>query len=123
VKQSERARLRNATMEERLDLWPGLVDGRWSIIESIESDGKRSLLLCRNEPRTVAVRSLTTRERAVVQRAVLGHPFKFIAYDLGLPVSTVADVLRTSLRKLGVGSRTDLIRLFNHVAPQSLPEK
>ena len=80
-------------------------------------------MLCKNEPRTVAVRALTTRERAVVQRAVLGHPFKFIAYDLGLPLSTVADVLKLALRKLGVGSRTELIRLFNHFVPGPLPEK
>lgn len=123
VRRSECARLRGATFDERCSLWPALVDGRWSIIESVESDGKRSLLLCQNAPRTAAVRALSLRERAVVQRAVLGHPFKFIGYDLGLPVSTVSVVLKQALRKLGVASRTELIRLFNHVAPPDPPKK
>jgi hypothetical protein len=53
AKRTERARSRKANSEERLALWTALVESRWSIVESIEHDGKRMLLACRNEPHPV----------------------------------------------------------------------
>lgn len=112
VRRSERARLRGATEEERLEVWTSLVEGRWSILESVERDGKRLLLACRNDPKTAPLRALTERERAVVSCAAYGHAYKFIAYELGIPLSTVAATLGRALRKLGVASRTELVTLF-----------
>jgi DNA-binding CsgD family transcriptional regulator len=112
VRRSERAKLRSATPEERLDLWTALVEGRWSILENVERDGKRTLLACRNDPRTTPMRSLTAREQAVVAYAACGHSFKYIAYELGIALPTAAASLETALRKLGLTSRTELIRLL-----------
>lgn len=42
----------------------------------------------------------------------LGHTHKFIAYELGIAVSTVGAHLQSALRKLGLRSRADLVKLF-----------
>lgn len=120
VRRSERAKLRRASAEERLEIWTALVDGRWSILESTERDGKRMLLAYRNDAtsRTPAIRQLTKREQAIAQYASLGHPLKYIAYELGIPLSTVGASLDRALRKLGVASRAELIQLFAH-APRA----
>lgn len=44
--------------------------------------------------------------------AAVGHGLKVIAYDLGLDVSTVSLHLKSAMRKLGVRSRVDLVRVF-----------
>jgi DNA-binding CsgD family transcriptional regulator len=119
VRRSERAKLRAATEEERLDVWTALLEGRWSIVENEERDGKRTLLACRNDPRVTSFRTLSDRERAVVSYAVLGHSLKYIAYELGLAISTVSGNLGTAMRKLGVASRAELVRLFAGGAPSA----
>lgn len=111
VMRSERAKLRAATAEERLEVWTSLVDGRWSILENVERDGKRLLLARKNAPSVARLRSLTERERAVTTYAAYGHAYKLIAYELGIPLSTVAATLDTSLRKLGISSREELVRM------------
>lgn len=112
VRNVERARTRKASPDERLALWTALVDGRWSIVESTERDGKRTLLACKNEPRAAGLRKLSGREKSVTGYAALGHPYKYIAYELGISVPTVAACLARALRKLGLASRADLIRTF-----------
>jgi DNA-binding CsgD family transcriptional regulator len=112
VRRVERAKLRNAAPEERLELWTALVEGRWSIIESTESDGKRTMLACRNTPRTAHLRALTDREKTVAEYVSLGHALKYIAYELGVAIATVAADLDSALKKLGLTSRAELIRLF-----------
>jgi len=118
VLRSERAKLRSATPEERLEIWTSLVDGRWSIVENVERDGKRLLLACRNDPAVARLRTLTKRERDVTTYAAYGHSYKLIAYELGIPLSTVAATLEAGLRKLGIASREELVRMF---ARQELP--
>jgi DNA-binding CsgD family transcriptional regulator len=112
VRNVERARTRKADPDERLALWTALVDGRWSIVESTERDGKRTLLACKNEPRAAGLRKLSGREKSVAGYAALGHPFKYIAYELGISVPTVSACLKRALRKLGLASRAELIRTF-----------
>jgi DNA-binding NarL/FixJ family response regulator len=112
VRSVGRARSRKATPEERLSLWRALVDGRWSIVESTERDGKLMVLACRNEPRTRRIRHLSARQRSVAQYAALGHSYKYIAYELGMSIPSVAAELHEALRKLGLKSRAELIRTF-----------
>jgi DNA-binding CsgD family transcriptional regulator len=112
----DRARTRKASPEERVALWTALVEGRWSIVESAESDGKRMLLACRNEPRTAPMGRLSSRQRSVVSYAVLGHSYKYIGYELGVSIATVAADLREAMRKLGMKSRVELIRTFGPAA-------
>ena len=103
-----RSRLRREDPDAALDVWKGLVAGRWSLVDRFESDGRRYLVARRNDPDVSAAPALTRREAQVAGYAALGHGNKLIAYELGLAVSTVANYLATSCRKLGVRSRLEL---------------
>jgi DNA-binding CsgD family transcriptional regulator len=111
VRRVERARgsLRRAAPEEAADLWTGLVDGRWTLVDRCEADGKRIVLARRNEPRVEDPRSLTDRERCVLAHAALGHSSKYVAYLLGLAPTTVATHLGAARRKLGLHTRRELL--------------
>ena len=117
VRRSERAKLRAASEDERLEVWTALFEGRWSVLEKEDRDGKRMLLAYRNDPRTSQLRVLDERERAVVAYAALGHSFKYIAYELGIAISTASDTLQAALAKLGLASRAELIALLSR-APE-----
>jgi len=93
-----------------LDLWQGLVEGRWSIVAHEDTDGRRYHLAVANPPLAVLDRALTATEAHVAAMALAGEPYKTIAYSLGIGESTAANVLKGALRKLGVASRIELIR-------------
>jgi DNA-binding CsgD family transcriptional regulator len=111
VQLRERARgpLRHREPDEALELWRGLVQGRWSLVDHIDSDGRRFILARRNEPEVPGLReSLTQREQQVIARAALGESNKLIGYQLGLSASTVAFHLSSASQKLGVETRDAL---------------
>lgn len=114
VRKVERARghLRRTSPEEALDLWQALFEGRWSIVEQVESDGKRMVLARRNEPGVSDPRSLTPGERDVLAYVALGHSNKYVAYLLGVTAGAVSSRLASALRKLGVCSRREAIALL-----------
>jgi DNA-binding CsgD family transcriptional regulator len=84
-----------------VDLWTGLVSGRWSLVEHFERSGRRYFLAFRNDPTVAPLRALTDRELQVWSYAAMGQSNKLIAYALGLSVPTVAGYLRQARRKLG----------------------
>lgn len=106
-----RGALREHEPELALDVWQGLVDGRWSLVERFESDGRRYIVARRNDPLVLDPRALSLRERQVAAYAVRGHPIKLIAYELGLRPSTVSTHLKSAMRKLGAKTRADLAAL------------
>lgn len=122
VLRSERARshLRKVDATEATELWSALVEGKWSVLEATERDGKRFLLARKNtlrpprlstEPaRPPDLIDLKKEESDVVWLAVQGHSHKYIAYELGLSAPTVARRLRAAMDKLRVGSRRELLR-------------
>ena len=112
VRQSEKTHSRRVDAEERFSLWNALVEGRWSIVESLERDGRRMLLASRNDPRVAALRCLSPREEAVVEHVAQGRSYKYIAAELGVSISAVLLGLRSALRKLGLRTRVELIRTF-----------
>lgn len=91
--------------------WSAMVDGRWTLVERFDTDGKRLLLAKRNAPDGVAHHALTARERAVVERAGLGGTLRHVAYELGMAESTVSETLSRAMKKLGVRSRAELIEV------------
>jgi hypothetical protein len=97
----DRARARRTDGERAVGLWRGLVDGRWSIVEHFERDGRRYFLAHRNHPELRRDRALTVREQQVLTYATLGHSNKLIAYSLGLSLSAVGTHLARARRKLG----------------------
>jgi DNA-binding NarL/FixJ family response regulator len=105
------ARSRRAGPSEALELWRGLVAGRWSLVEHFDTDGRRYFIARRNDPTVPDPRALDLRERQVAAYAALGHPGKLIAYELGLSPSTVSKHLASALRKLGASNRGDLVQL------------
>lgn len=100
--------------EAALAAWRALTGGRWSIVEEVESDGKRYLVARRNLLDTGAgVMELTELERQVCAMAAAAHSQKLIAYELGLHPSAVARHLASGMRKLGIASVAVLARRFS----------
>jgi DNA-binding CsgD family transcriptional regulator len=97
--------------------WRGLVDGRWSLLDRFESDGRRYIVARANEPEPPPHVLLTLRERQVLGYAALGHDNKVIAYDLGIAHSTVRVLLARAASKFRVRRRRDLISAFREQSP------
>lgn len=98
---------------EALDLWEGLVDGQWSLVEHFERDGRRYFLAYENPCDIEDPRALTPRERQVVAHIGQGDSNKWAAYQLGIRVGTVAKLLERALYKLGVSNRQELVWIYN----------
>jgi DNA-binding CsgD family transcriptional regulator len=95
-----------------LERWQALVDGRWSLVDHFESDGKRYVIAVENAPHAPDPRALAPNERTILHYAGMGHPNKLIAYELGIPEGTVATRILSIARKLGVRSRAELIARY-----------
>jgi DNA-binding CsgD family transcriptional regulator len=123
VKAIDRARSKARSNEdEALDLWQGLIAGRWSLVEQFDSDGRRFMVARRNDPQVTDPRALSLRERQVLAYVAMGHPAKLIAYSLGVSPSSVSTSRQTGMRKLGLKTTTDVVRLFAE-APPSEPSQ
>jgi DNA-binding CsgD family transcriptional regulator len=94
-----------------LRAWAALVDGRWSLVEEVESDGRRHYLAFENTPDARPYRALTARETVVVDQAVQGLSGKYIAYSTGLSPSRISEYLASAALKLGFRDRTELVRI------------
>jgi DNA-binding CsgD family transcriptional regulator len=106
------ARARGARDPEAgLAMWRAMVDGRWTLVERFESDGKRFFVAKPNAPASLRHHALSARERGVLERAALGGTLSLVAYELGIPESTVHVVLARAMKKIGLGSREQLIEL------------
>jgi len=103
-----RGRLRREDPTAAVDLWRGLVAGRWSLVDHFDTDGRRYLVARRNDPRAPDPRALTERERQIARFVALGHSNKLIAYELGVSEESVATHVRRAAAKLGVGGRVQL---------------
>lgn len=125
VRNTERARgrLRQTRPEEALALWKGLVAGRWSIVDWVDTDGRRYLVAHANAVSARDPRALSPRELDVAEFVVQGRSTPEIAYALGLAEGTVTRQVRAVLRKFGAARRSDVAGLFGDVAPfrASLP--
>ena len=117
VERQETARGRLRTDPDRaLEIWMGLVAGRWSLVDRYEKGGRRYLVARRNESDVSEPAALTSRERAVARLAAIGLSNKWIAYELGLSASTVATHLAFALRKLKLKTRTELASTISAVS-------
>lgn len=103
------AKARRVDGKQSIAEWRALVDGRWSVVDYADRDGKRFVVARRNQPYGRDRLAITDAERQVLAHAALGYSNKFIAYELGLAMSTVSVHLRRGLAKLGLKNRTELI--------------
>lgn len=105
-------RLAETDADGAIAVWRGLVSGRWTLLHATEERSRRVLLLRRNEvDGTAGNDPVTRRISSVIGLAARGHSNKLIAYELGLPMSTVASDLRIGLERLGLRDRRELVRL------------
>ena len=117
ARETGRDRPRSSDPEHAAEVWCALTRGRWSLIDAVERDGKRFLLARRNTPDLRARGALAPNEHRVCALAAAGLSTKLIAHELGLSTSTVSTHLKNALRKLGFGSRTQLVALYARRTP------
>jgi DNA-binding CsgD family transcriptional regulator len=105
----DEARKMKHDAEKAIEIWKGLVAGRWSLVDHFDSDGKRFLLAMKNNPKVGQRADLTPRERRVTALVAMGNRDKEIAYMLGLSVASVTASLHRARTKLKVKTRGELV--------------
>jgi DNA-binding NarL/FixJ family response regulator len=111
---------RTLTDEEAAALWTGMMEGRCSVVDEVDSGGIR-LLVVRES--TVGARrcALTPGERAVLSLILTGRTNKLIALELGIGAPTVSLRVRSILAKIGVHDRPALALLAETLRATTLP--
>ena len=104
-----RGRLRKSDPEESLATWWALLQGRWSLVDWFDTDGRRYVLAHPNAPNIGDPRGLTEREGQVVTYAALGESLKMISYRIGVSESTISRALDSAMHKLGVQTQAQLV--------------
>ncbi|MFT3924371.1 MAG: LuxR C-terminal-related transcriptional regulator [Myxococcales bacterium] len=97
--------------DDALQVWNALVDGQWSVVERVDSDGKRLYFAYENAPQSRAYRALTPSEASVLDQSIQGLPGKYVAYSTGLQDSRISELLLSAANKLGFRTRHDLLRV------------
>jgi DNA-binding NarL/FixJ family response regulator len=105
-----RERAPSEAPEKALRALKALVNATWTLVDWADADGKRYVLACRNLATEQKTARFSRRERQVAMLAKEGHSNKVIAYELGLAHSTVRVLLARAAVKLGVESRSELVR-------------
>jgi DNA-binding NarL/FixJ family response regulator len=85
---------------------------RFRLVDLFESEGSWRLIAEASGPSPPPRGTLSPREYMVALVAARGQPNKLIAHEVGLTVPTVTALLVRVTRKLGLRTRTDLVRLF-----------
>lgn len=112
--------MRRSSPDDALALFRALVEGRYSVVDWIDTDGKRFVVAHENPMPRGSLRALGPREAQVAERMVEGRSNSEIGYLLGLAPGTVNRIARDVLAKLGGARRADLPTLFERgvdVAP------
>jgi DNA-binding CsgD family transcriptional regulator len=104
-----RGKLRREDPEAALAIWRATVDGRWTLLDWFDTDGRRYILAKANPLSVTDPRGLTEKEQQVVAHACSGESNKLIAYCMGLTVQRVSQLTRSAMRKLRVRTKAELI--------------
>jgi DNA-binding CsgD family transcriptional regulator len=98
-----------------------LLRGEWRLLDQFDRDGKRYFAWTRGRGRSDRRRSLTKRERDVLERVATGHSDRAIAMDLRCSSSTVATHRLRAMSKLGLRSRAVFSQILASVASDEAP--
>jgi DNA-binding NarL/FixJ family response regulator len=101
-----------------LDNWEALLDGRWSLVDRFDSDGRRYVVAIMNVPDHSDLRGLTARERQIGELVGLGRSTKQISYSLGVSFSAVTNCTSRIQEKLGLSSQVELVSFFSASGPR-----
>jgi DNA-binding CsgD family transcriptional regulator len=112
-------RARSTGANEALGFWRALVEGKWSLVDRFDSDGRRLFMARRNDPAHRLHHALSEMESKVVAILALGHSQKLCAYELGRAESSVSELAASAMVKLGVRSRAELVELHGAVVERS----
>jgi DNA-binding NarL/FixJ family response regulator len=118
VKAFDRARSRERRIDPdtALEAWRALVSGRWSLVESFESDGRRYLVARRNPPGAMAGQALSRLEAHALVLRAQGASYKLAAYELDISTATAHRMVQSGMRKLGVSHESELPLLIQACA-------
>jgi DNA-binding CsgD family transcriptional regulator len=105
---------------EALRSWRALVEGRWSLVDVVESDGRRVLFAVANAASAPDPRRLTPIERTIAGYVAMGHSNKLVAYELGISVGAVSAHTRTIFKKFGFRTRVELVNLVTLLSSGSV---
>lgn len=99
------------------ELWEPLIAQGWAVVPVALSPLHTRLVAVRvHRARALAQRRLTRDERDVLARVARGETNKEIAYDAGVAEATIASRLFRAQQRLGISSRTDVIRWMGGAA-------
>lgn len=104
-----RGRLRKSDPQESLATWWALLQGRWSLVDWFDTDGRRYVLAHPNSPDIRDPRGLSERETQVVTFAALGETNKMVSYRLGISESAVSRALNSAMHKLHAKTPAQLV--------------
>ena len=107
-----RGRTRRSDPGAALEMWKSLTEGRWSLVDWFDNDGRRFVLALPNAPQVTDPRGLSKRESLVATYAMHGDSAKLIGYRLGISKTAVSAALKQTMRKLGVKTQAQLIERF-----------
>lgn len=109
--ESARGPMRKKDPEAALSMWQGLVQGRWSLVDYWDHDGRRFFAAHPNAPGVTDPRALRPPEIAALSLAKDGASPKEVAYALGITASNARALLSGGLRKIGMRVVGDLHRI------------
>jgi DNA-binding CsgD family transcriptional regulator len=109
-KARDRARTHTAAAQHGLRRWRPLTSARWTLVDTFERSGTRYIVARENQTEARGLTLLSDRERQVVTYLATGQSTKEIAYALGISAVTVRVLLARAMAKIGVESRSDLLR-------------
>jgi len=110
-----------ADSHRALAVWNALVDGRWSVVERVDSDGKRHYHAFENAPHIHALRALSRTQALVCSLSLQGLVGKEVAYSTGLSQSSVSSNLSSAALRLGFAGPAELLRVGAQL--QDAPQK
>jgi DNA-binding NarL/FixJ family response regulator len=107
----EKARgpLRREDPAAALTLWREIIAGRWTIVEKVESCGRRLLVVHENPSEGTRLRELSPTEHLVLRSVLEGRSATCVATQLGMTASGVSRHIDRVLQKLRVRSAAELV--------------
>jgi len=118
----ERSRSRRRRSDPRsLQDWEALVGGQWGLVECTAQSGARYYAVLETPRNVRKVRALTELETKVLQLSARGAPGKLVGYALGISAGHVSRALQSCAMKVGVRSRTEIVRVGAALLGQHSP--